>query len=369
MSTAHPPTAQAPMRTILSHVIVPILMGLIMCAAYLGGFHKPSPHHVPVAVVGQAQQAGPLAAKVQDAFGDEADVRTIATPEQATDQLKHLKISAAYVPGDGKAELLTAGGASDTTKSVVEKMFRPVAEKQHDALTVKDVAPLTEDDPAGQNGFFFLVALTVAAYATSIAIGAAAASRPFAQRIALAAGAAVVISTIELAIAAWGYDMFGGHVLATWALSLLYTAGVLTVGVGLHPIVGRFATLLYSAIFVALNFTSSGGVFAPVMQPSFFGWLHDFWIGSGFVEALRRIIYFPDASIAGPLTILFGWLVVGLLCLAAGCAVEQRRVARARELEKAASSPVGRHAEQAHQDERDELDPETEEELEENVAV
>ena len=105
------------------------------------------------------------------------------------------------------------------------------------------------------------------------------------------------------------------------------------------------------------------------MQPSFFGWLHDFWIGSGFVEALRRIIYFPDASIAGPLTILFGWLVVGLLCLAAGCAVEQRRVARARELEEAASSPVGRHAEQAHQDERDELDPETEEELEENVAV
>ena len=150
MSTAHPPTAQAPMRTVLSHVIVPILMGLIMCAAYLGGFHKPSPHHVPVAVVGQAQQAGPLAAKVQDAFGDEADVRTIATPEQATDQLKHLKISAAYVPGDGKAELLTAGGASDTTKSFVEKMFRPVAEKQHDALTVKDVAPLTEDDPAGQ---------------------------------------------------------------------------------------------------------------------------------------------------------------------------------------------------------------------------
>ena len=121
MSTAHPPTAQAPMRTVLSHVIVPILMGLIMCAAYLGGFHKPSPHHVPVAVVGQAQQAGPLAAKVQDAFGDEADVRTIATPEQATDQLKQLKISAAYVPGDGKAELLTAGGASDTTKSVVEK--------------------------------------------------------------------------------------------------------------------------------------------------------------------------------------------------------------------------------------------------------
>ena len=160
--------------------------------------------------------------------------------------------------------------------------------------------------------------------------------------------------------------MFGGHVLATWALSLLYTAGVLTVGVGLHPIVGRFATLLYSAIFVALNFTSSGGVFAPVMQPSFFGWLHDFWIGSGFVEALRRIVYFPDASIAGPLTILFGWLVVGLLCLAAGCAVEQRRVARARELEEAASRPVGRHAEHAH---HDELDPETEEELEENVAV
>ena len=362
MSTATPPSS-VPLKTVLSHVIVPILMGLVMAAAYLGGFHKPAPHHVPVAVVGQAETAGPIAAKVQHALGDAADVSTVGSAQEATAKLRHLDIDAAYVPGS-KPQLLTAGGASDSTKTVVEKMFRPVAEAQHATLTVKDVAPLGDDDPIGQNGFFYLVALTVASYATSIAIGAAAASRPMTHRIALAAGAAVVISTLELAVAAWGYDMFGGHVLATWGLSLLYTAGVLTVGVGLHPLVGRFATLLYSAVFVALNFTSSGGVFTPVMQPAFFGWLHSFWIGSGFVEAQRRIAYFPDAGLGGPLGILIGWLVLGMLCLGLGASVERRRRDRQAAFDAAATHPVGRHAEGAH-----ELDAATEEELEENVAV
>lgn len=153
-------------------------------------------------------------------------------------------------------------------------------------------------------------------------------------------------------------------------LSLLYTAGVLTVGVGLHPIIGRFCPLVYSAVFVALNFTSSGGVFTPVMQPAFFGWLHHFWIGSGFVEALRRIAYFPDAGLGGPLGILIGWLVFGLLCLAAGFAFEQWQDARlAAAPTDGSDEPAGRHVEGAHTSSSDELDDATEEELEENVVV
>ena len=78
MSTATPPSS-VPLKTVLSHVIVPILMGLVMAAAYLGGFHKPAPHHVPVAVVGQAETAGPIAAKVQHALGDATLVDSTTT--------------------------------------------------------------------------------------------------------------------------------------------------------------------------------------------------------------------------------------------------------------------------------------------------
>ncbi|MBO1754530.1 hypothetical protein J4030_05330 [Allobranchiibius sp. CTAmp26] len=344
------------MKTVLSHVLVPIVMGLVMAAAYLGGFHKPAPHNIPLAVVGTTQQAQPIADALQRAVGDAATVRVLPNAAEATREIRQLDLSGAYVPGAHQAVVLTGAAASDSTKTVVTQVFSPVAIKQGVPMSVKDVAPVSSDDPIGQNGFFFLVALTVGAYATSIAIGAAAATRRFRDRVGLAAGAAVVLSTAELAVAHFGYDMFGGHLPAVWGLSILYTAAVMFIGVGLHPLVGRFSTLLYSAVFVALNFTTSGGVFAPVLQPAFFGWLHHFWIGAGFVEALRRIFYFPAVGLGGPMAILVGWFVLGIACLSLGHTVERRR-ARRTPVSAYADRPAGR------------LDAATEEELEEDVAV
>ncbi|WP_307864572.1 hypothetical protein [Allobranchiibius sp. CTAmp26] len=350
------PQQVAPMKTVLSHVLVPIVMGLVMAAAYLGGFHKPAPHNIPLAVVGTTQQAQPIADALQRAVGDAATVRVLPNAAEATREIRQLDLSGAYVPGAHQAVVLTGAAASDSTKTVVTQVFSPVAIKQGVPMSVKDVAPVSSDDPIGQNGFFFLVALTVGAYATSIAIGAAAATRRFRDRVGLAAGAAVVLSTAELAVAHFGYDMFGGHLPAVWGLSILYTAAVMFIGVGLHPLVGRFSTLLYSAVFVALNFTTSGGVFAPVLQPAFFGWLHHFWIGAGFVEALRRIFYFPAVGLGGPMAILVGWFVLGIACLSLGHTVERRR-ARRTPVSAYADRPAGR------------LDAATEEELEEDVAV
>jgi hypothetical protein len=345
------------LKTVLSHVIVPILMGLVMAVAYLGGFHKPVPNHVPVAIVGNAQQVAPLVSGLKAALGDELDVRTVETQAEAESQVKSMDLAGAFVPGAKAGELLVASGRSDSSVSMVTKVFSEVTLKEGVPLKVTNEVPLDPSDPIGQNGFFFLVALTVGAYATSIAIGVAGASRRFVDRIALALGAAVLIASVSLAIATWAYGMFTGHAGTIWLVSVLYCASVLFIGVGLHPIVGRFATLAYSAIFVAFNFTSSGGVFNTELQPGFYGWLHSFWIGAGYVESLRHIMYFPNLSSSGPMGILFSWLVVGLLCLAAGYAVDSRRRSRL-----AASTGVGSHAVER-------LTPEEDEELQENVAV
>jgi len=400
MADAPSPTIP-PLRTVILHVLLPVLMGAIMTAAYLGGFHKPDPHHLPVAVVGDAQHAGPVAAAVQQGVGDVADVTTVPDRKSAEEKIKHLEIAGAYVPagetggdagsdsgGDskaassqGEATLLVATAASDTTANVVEKIFRQVSDKADVRLQVDDVVPVGTEDPAGQNGFFFLVALSVGAYAAAIAIGAAGARRRFPDRIALAVGTAVVISTAYLAIAGWGFGLFPGHLWAAWGLSLLYTTAVICVGVGLHPLVGRFCTLAYSAAFVAFNFTSSGGVFAPALQPALYGWLHQFWIGSGFVEAMRRVTDFPEASLAAPIWTLLGWLVFGAVCLGIGYAVERSRAAadarvetqvRAR-VEDVVRAQHGRRAADRPSDYRGReltaAEAELEEELEENVAV
>ncbi|YAL82128.1 hypothetical protein ACMYYO_09275 [Dermacoccaceae bacterium W4C1] len=351
-----PPQPQVPMKTVLSHIAVPVLMGFIMCAAYLGGFHKPAPHHVPVAIVGQGQQVESIATSLRSALGDKGDVTVVPTEQEAQRQLKHLDIYGAYVPSQDSATVLVVAAGSDAAKSVAVEMLSPIAAKQQVPLHTVDVTPLPDSDPVGQNAFFFLVGITVGSYATSIGIGAAGASRRLRERTGLALGSAVLITTVGLLIARLGYGMFSGHEVGVWALSLVYTAGILLIGVGLHPLVGRFATLLYSAVFVALNFTTSGGVFPPMLQPAFYSWLHNFWIGAGLQEGLRRLLYFPDLSLGGPLGILFGWLALGVVCIGLAAWVERRRT------QADVTAPQGKHS-HSH------LSAETETELEEDVAV
>ncbi len=314
-----------PMRTVVSHIVPPILMGLIMALAYLGGFHKPDPHGIPVAVVGNAATAGPIAARIQSATGDMLDVRTVPSREAATDELSSLHLAGAFVPSRSHPTLLAASAAAPSTAQAVQEVFTKVAAAQDKPLTVSDVAPLTSEDPLGQNAFFFLVTLSVASYATAIAIGAAGATRRFRERLGLLVAAAAVIATAQLAVAMVLYDMFAGHGGPVWALSFLYCLIVLGIGVGLHTLVGRFSTLLFSAVFVGLNFTSSGGVLAAEMQPGFFGWLHAFWIGGGFLDVMRHIVYFPHATVSHGVGVLTGWFLAACGCLALSHHIHFRR--------------------------------------------
>lgn len=60
-------------------------------------------------------------------------------------------------------------------------------------------------------------------------------------------------------------------------------------------------------------------------QQALFGRLNQFWIGAAFIEAMRRIQYFPHLSAAQPLGVILGWLVFGVLCVLAGMAIERLR--------------------------------------------
>lgn len=314
-----------PMRTVLSHMLTPIVMALIMALCYFGGLHRPDPRELPVAVVGSVETAEPVAARLQQAAGDRLDVRTVATPEEATRQLRTQQIHGAYVPSAQRPTLLVASAASHPATSVATQVFTTSAAAQGRPLTVQDVAPLPASDPIGQNAFFYLVALSIGAYATAIAIAVAGASRRFRERLILSAAASVVVPTVLLAAASIAFDMFAGHGPAVWALSVGYALIVISLSVGLHTFIGRYSTLVFNALFVALNFTSSEGIFPTSMQPPFFEWLASFWVGAGFIDVLTRILYLPELDISHALGILAGWLLVAAGTLAAAHHTERRR--------------------------------------------
>ena len=313
------------LRHVLSHLVTPLLMCIGMGLAYLGAFHAPEPHDLRVDVVGSGPRAQVLAQTLQDKGDGALSVRTVADRATAVNDLKTQESYGAYLPGK-HPELLVATASSDTSATVVEKVFTKVAAAQGDPLKVTDTAPTADGDPTGQGIFFLLVAVSIGSYASVAVIGGVGAALALRIRAALVVGASLMVSAIGAAFAGPLFGLVDHGLGGVWAMAWLYSAGILTVGVGLHTFLKRWTTLGVMVLFVMLNFTSSGGIFRPELQPGFFGSLHAFWNGAGFVEGVRSHVYFGGYALGGHVLVLTLWLVAGLAVMGvAGLAEAKRR--------------------------------------------
>ncbi|MFI6873787.1 hypothetical protein ACIBL6_10135 [Streptomyces sp. NPDC050400] len=344
------------LRHVLTMMLTPILMCVGMGLAYLGAFSSPEPHHMPVAVVGSGPQAKVFAQTVKDRAGDKLDVRTLDDRSTAIDRLMTRDIDGAYVLGGKAPELIVAGAGSDTTVSVVEKVFTPVAARQGLPLTVTDVAPTVDDDPTGQGLFFLLVAVSIGSYASVAVIGGAGAVLRMRTRALLVVAASGVVSLIGAAFAGPVFHLAHQHLWGLWAMTWLYSAGILFIGVGLHTFLKKWTTLGVMVLFVMLNFTSSGGIFRPDVQNGFFAALHGFWNGAGYVEGARSLLYFDSYDLARNVWTLVAWLAAGLVVIGVAKLAESRQ-------ERALTAPAAPARSEA------ELTAEADEEAEQAVGV
>lgn len=366
-------TASSPLRHVLGHLLTPLLMCIGMGLAYLGAFHSPQPHDLRVDIVGSGPSAQVLAQTLQDKGAGALDVRTVPDRSTAVHALEQQQVYGAYLPG-AKPELLVASASSDTSATVVEKVFTKVAAAQNAPLKVTDVTDLAKGDPTGQGIFFLLVALSIGSYASVAVIGGAGAVLALRIRALLALGMSLLVSGIGAVFAGPMFHLVEHGLGGVWAMSWLYSAGILLIGVGLHTFLKRWTTLGVMVLFVMLNFTSSGGIFRPELQPGFFGALHAFWNGAGFVEGTRSHVYFAGHGLGGHVLVLTLWLLAGIALLGIAALAEARArrgaVAAPTGVPTAGSAAVsggagGRDESREGQGEDDEV----EEELEEAVAV
>jgi hypothetical protein len=317
----------AALRHVLGHFVTPLLMCIGMGLAYLGAFHAPEPHDLRVDVVGSGPSTQVLAQTLQDKSDGALSVRTVPDRAEAVNHLRTQASYGAYLPGK-HPELLVAGASSDTSATVVEKVFTKVAAGQGEPLKVTDTAPTADGDPTGQGIFFLLVAVSIGSYASVAVIGGAGAVLALRIRGALAVAASLVVSVIGVVFAGPLFGLVDHGLGGLWAMAWLYSAGILLIGVGLHTFLRRWTTLGLMVLFVMLNFTSSGGIFRPELQPGFFASLHSFWNGAGFVEGVRSHVYFGGHALGGHVLVLALWFVAGLALMGlAGLAESKRRQA------------------------------------------
>jgi MFS family permease len=300
-------------KTLGAHILIPLFLGAGMALAYLGSFHEPAPHNLQVAVVGDTPASMVFAQAMNDKGTGKVDVRTVSSEAKAEQLVKDRDIAAAYETSKSGAKSIGSTAASATTAEAAQKIFMPIAYQQHLPVAIDDVQPVSEHDSTGQGLFFMMVALTVGSYACAAAVSAVAGRMRPIWRIATTAVVTAAVTAIVTVVAGPIYHVVAHGIWSLAFLSWLYTFGITMIGVGLHPILGRWTTAIVTMLFVMLNFTSCGGIFASAFMPSFFSGLHAFWNGAAFIDASQALVYFPGQTWGMDGLKLAIWAGVGIL--------------------------------------------------------
>ena len=310
-----PPTAKT-----LTLVLLPALvLTLAFAFSYVGAFHDPTPHQVPVAVVGPPvvdQQLGSLP-------GDPLDPRHAASVGDAVSQIDDRQVYGAYDATTN--HLFVASAANRATAVALEETFNRVAAAQgRPAIPVTDVKPLPPKDPNGTAIFYAMIAWVFGGYIASTLIGLIGSPRDpsrrrAAARLAALAGFSAVAGILSVVLLRDSFDVFAGHVVALCAIAILtmFASGAATAGI--QAALGPAGTGLVILVFVILGNAASGGPFARPLLPGFWSTIGGVLPPGASVDLARSAMFFDGARITGPILVLVGWAALGtVLALALG---------------------------------------------------
>jgi hypothetical protein len=317
---ANPSAANNPPRAAVAVVLVVALVLMLAFAFfYVGAFHDPAPHHVPLAVVGSAAAT----AQLDSLPGDPLDARPVSSRREALSQIRDREVYGAYDASTNR--LFVASAANRATALALEAIFQRVAAARGgNAVQVTDVKPLPSSDPNGTALFYAVIAWVFGGYIGSTLIGLLgsprdSSSRRAAERIGALALYALCAGILSVVLLRVSFDVLSTNLVALFGIATLtiFASGAATAGI--QAAAGPTGTALVILLFVILGNSASGGPFARPLLPGFWRTIGGVLPPGASVDLTRSALFFSGQRIAGPLAVLAVWGVAGtLLALALG---------------------------------------------------
>ena len=310
----------APTPKAVALVLLPALVLMLAFAFfYVGALHDPTPHHVPIAVVGPPT----VAAQLDRLPGAPLDARQAPSRADALSQIDDREVYGAYDAATN--HLFVASAANRATAVALEQTFNRVAAAQRrPAVRVTDVKPLPSKDPNGTSAFYAVIAWVFGGYIGATLIGLIGAPRSTstqraAARIGALAGFAIVAAILSVVLLRVSFGVFSGHVVALCAIAALtiFASGAATAGI--QAAAGPAGTGLVILVFVILGNSASGGPFARPLLPGLWRTMGGVLPPGASVDLSRSALFFDGARIGGPILVLVVWAALGtMLALALG---------------------------------------------------
>jgi hypothetical protein len=308
----------------IAGLVAALLAMTAFAAAYIGAFHDPVPHHVPIGVLDTRTAAAVDASR--GAFAAHREPTLAALMHD----LKARKVAA----GLAGRTLYVATGESFTTAATVAAVFS----KQISGLEVADVAPLEPGDPRGTTLFYLVIACVFGGYLGATIVSLQLGRAPTRLLAAARVGALAVFAGLAGLVGASisdGYGAITSHFLAVWWIAALVVFAAAAGTVALQAALGIAGTGIAMVVFIILGNSSAGGPYQLTFAPGFWRAVGPYLPQAAGVSALRGAVYFGGTNIGGRLTVLALYAVIGsIACIAIG----RRRGPRADELEVAGAA-------------------------------
>ena len=116
--------------------------------SYVGAFHHPVPHRVPIAVVAPAQISGHVVSELNAIPGHPLHATAVADQTTGRTLLRHGSTSGLLIinPAAKTDALLVAGGGGAATATAVQDVIAQTEAAQHRSATVTDAFPAQPGD-------------------------------------------------------------------------------------------------------------------------------------------------------------------------------------------------------------------------------
>ncbi len=320
-------------RTV-SLIIGVLLLQIGFIVSYVGAFHSPTPHRIPLAVVAPAPESSQVVTKLNLIPSAPLHATAASSLAAARRLIGDEAVSAALVinPAAKTDTLLIASADGSSVASAAEQVITAAEASQHRSVAVTDIVPLQRGDYHGLAGFYLVVGWAVGGYLVAALLGIASGARPATTPRTLNRLIAFVLYAIVSGLA--GAIVVGpvlgaltGHLIALWWLGalLVFAVGAVTLAFQtLFGVIGIGVTILF---FVILGNPSAGGAYQPALLPPFWRAISSALPNGAAVDSVRRIVYFGGYDIGGHLIVLASYAVAGVVIAIIGSIIHERQTA------------------------------------------
>ncbi|MFI7632766.1 ABC transporter permease [Nonomuraea sp. NPDC049400] len=285
----------------------------LFAGSYSYAMASPTPHHLPVAVVGvtaETVRGRAFVAGLERSLEASLVLRFYRTYGEAVQAIEEQRVFAVFVVRgeDVRMDVSSASGAS--VAQLLTQEAPHVASRVGVRLTVRDVKPLQRADPRGLAIFYITLAAVIIGFTGAAQLSANAAGLNAGERIAFTAVYAALGAFAIVAIVDWLLGALDLPAAESWmilALTMFSTGMVFTM---FNAFLGRWAMLPTWGLMVLLGNPSSGGAVSWPLLPSPLGAIGRWLPPGASVNAQHTAVYFGAHQSLMPFLVLGAWTLV-----------------------------------------------------------